>query len=75
MVDIRVYGTSEQEVEKIIHKFLKIIPSQNIYGFGEDSIEKVFHRKMMSSGKTVSAAESCTGRPYTELNYKQCRKL
>jgi len=61
MVDIRVYGTSEQEVEKIIHKFLKIIPSQNIYGFGEDSIEKVFHRKMMSSGKTVSAAESCTG--------------
>ena len=61
MVDIRVYGSSEQEVEKIINKFLKIIPSQNIYGFDEESIEKVFHKKMISSGKTVSAAESCTG--------------
>jgi len=61
LVYIRVYGTSEQEVQKIIQKFLQIIPSQNIYGFDEESIEKNFHKKMMSSGKTVSAAESCTG--------------
>ena len=61
MVDIRVYGTSEQEIEKIIAKFLEIIPSQNIYGFDEVTIEEKFHKKMMSSGKTVSAAESCTG--------------
>ena len=61
MVDIRVYGISEQEVEKIKKKFLEIIPSQNIYGFDEESIEKNFHKKMLSSGKTVSAAESCTG--------------
>lgn len=61
MVDIRVYGTSEQEIEKIITKFLEIIPSQNIYGFDEETIEGKFHKKMMSSGKTVSAAESCTG--------------
>ena len=61
MVDIRVYGTSEQEVEKIINKFLEIIPSQNIYGFDEETIEGKFHKIMISSGKTVSAAESCTG--------------
>jgi len=61
LVDIRVYGTSEQEVENIINKFLKIIPSQNIYGFDEESIEGKFHKIMMSSGKTLSAAESCTG--------------
>lgn len=61
LVDIRVYGTCEQEIEENITKFLEIIPSQNIYGFDEETIEGKFHKKMMSSGKTVSAAESCTG--------------
>jgi len=61
LVDIRVYGTSEQEIEENITKFLEIIPSKNIYGFDEETIEGNFHKIMMSSGKTVSAAESCTG--------------
>ncbi len=61
MVDIRVYGTSEQEIEEIITKFLKKIPSKNIYGFDDDTIEELFHKKMIASRKTISAAESCTG--------------
>ncbi len=61
MVDIRVYGTSEQEVKDIIHKLLENIPAENIYAFDENTIEETFHKKMVASGKTVSAAESCTG--------------
>jgi len=61
MVDIRVYGTSEQEIKEIITGLLENIPAKSIYGFDDDIIEKVFHKKMMSSEKTVSAAESCTG--------------
>ncbi len=61
LVDIRVYGTSEREVDRIVKNFFEIIPSQNIYGFDDETIEERFHKKMMSSGKTVSAAESCTG--------------
>ncbi len=60
-VDIRVYGTSKHEIEKLTQKFIEIIPSQNIYGFDDETIEGNFHKKMLSSGKTVSAAESCTG--------------
>ena len=61
IVDIRVYGTSEQEVKGIINKLLENIPPKNIYGFDDDTIEELFHKKMIASGKTVSAAESCTG--------------
>ncbi|TSA28117.1 CinA family nicotinamide mononucleotide deamidase-related protein [bacterium] len=61
MVDIRVYGTSEQEVKDIISRLLENIPAENIYAFDENTIEETFHKKMVASGKTVSAAESCTG--------------
>ena len=61
MVDIRVYGTSEQEVKEIINRLLENIPPKNIYGFDDDTIEETFHKKMVTSRKTVSAAESCTG--------------
>ena len=61
MVDIRVYGTSEDEVSKIVKLFVQHIPQQSIYGFDNDTIEGIFHKKMMASGKTLSTAESCTG--------------
>jgi len=61
MVDIRVYGTSEQEIKEIISRLLENIPAENIYGFDDDTIAEIFHKKMLASGKTLSAAESCTG--------------
>ena len=61
MVDIRVSGTSEQEIKEIINRLLENIHPKNIYGFDDDTIVELFHKKMIASGKTVSAAESCTG--------------
>lgn len=61
MVDIRVYGFMEKEVNMFINHLQNKIPEENIYGFDDENIVSIFHKKMLDSRKTISAAESCTG--------------
>lgn len=46
---------------------LREILGDAIYGEGEDSLQSVIGRKLMEKGKTMAAAESCTGGHISEL--------
>lgn len=46
---------------------LRAILGDAIYGEGDDSLQSVIGRKLLEGGKTLSAAESCTGGRISEL--------
>ncbi|HHI88100.1 MAG TPA: competence/damage-inducible protein A [Candidatus Cloacimonetes bacterium] len=61
MVDIRLFGVSKDEIEALRKQIENKIDPKYIYGYDDETLVQVFHKEMMASGKTVSAAESCTG--------------
>ena len=61
---LSVYGGDDLENDgRIKSKFKELVPilGDNIYSFEEDSLEHVLGTLLRKSGKTLSAAESCTG--------------
>ncbi len=61
MVDIRLFGTDKKEIKKFRERIEAKIDPVHIYGYDDESLVEVFHNAMMKNGKTLSAAESCTG--------------
>lgn len=66
MVRLRLsgYGDNqpmlEAEIEKQVNKLLTLIP-ENVFGFDNDNLALVIGRLLVSAGKTLAVAESCTG--------------
>ncbi len=61
---LSIYDGDDNENEgRIKSKFKELVPilGDNIYSFEEDSLEHVLGTLLRKSGKTLSAAESCTG--------------
>lgn len=66
---LSVYGSSDEEkslVEAEIGK-LKDILGDRIYSDEDDTLERTVGRLLLASGKTLSAAESCTGGEISHL--------
>jgi len=53
----------EEKINAAAGKILK----DKIYGFGEETLASAAGKKLLAAGKTVSAAESCTGGLASEL--------
>lgn len=67
---LSVYGGDrDDDSSRISAKFneLKGLLGENIYSFGENTLEHVLGELLTASGKTVSAAESCTGGEISHL--------
>lgn len=66
MVRLRLsaYGTDkailEAEIERQIQELLALIP-ENVFGFDDDNLALVIGRELVSLGKMMAVAESCTG--------------
>lgn len=61
---LSIYGGKREEEEaRINDEFAKLVPviGDSIYGSGNDTLESVIGDLLRRSGKTLSAAESCTG--------------
>lgn len=67
---LSVYGGTGQENEERIGNEigkLKEILGDTIYSYEDDTLERCIGRLLVASGKTVSAAESCTGGTISSL--------
>ena len=67
---LSVYGGDrDDDAARISAKFdeLKGLLGENIYSFREDTLEHVLGEILSAAGKTVSAAESCTGGEISHL--------
>jgi len=61
---LSIYNSDKNDAEKRIDKAfldLKEILGNKIYSFEDDTLENTIKRLLKGSGKTLSAAESCTG--------------
>jgi nicotinamide-nucleotide amidase len=72
VIKLRLTGTGSdnysvsKNLEDQVNKLYAIIP-EFIYGENEESLEMIIGRLLKSKGKTVSAAESCTGGEISHL--------
>lgn len=61
---LSAYGTSEEDLQKEVDlqvkKLLKIIPDA-VYGYGDQTMAGAVGELLVSRGKILSVAESCTG--------------
>lgn len=67
---LSTYGTERQKAEEKIEEELsklKILLADCIYSLDEDTLQGCIGRMLQSNGKTLSAAESCTGGLISEL--------
>jgi nicotinamide-nucleotide amidase len=72
MVRLRLsgYGTDElvlkTEIDKQVKRLLNLIP-EAVFGYDNDNLGIVLGRMLVSSGKTMATAESCTGGSIAQL--------
>ncbi len=59
-VDLRIYGSNQEAFENV-GMYLETILQPYIWGIDNDEPDAILHKIMLSSGKTLSLAESCTG--------------
>lgn len=66
-VDIRItpHAHSQEQVEELMKEFegltLERIGRENIWGFDGETLQETVGKLLLEQGKTISAAESCTG--------------
>ncbi len=62
-------GRKEEELQRIEEQItrLKAILGNRIYSYQDDSLEETLGRMLKAAGKTLSAAESCTGGEISHL--------
>lgn len=60
---ISIYGSHNDEEQRIEKELVKLrdILGDSLYSEEDDTLERCIGRKLAATGKTVSAAESCTG--------------
>ena len=67
---LSMYGGSSEEEKKLVEAEiakLKAILGDRIYSDTDDTLERAVGRLLLNAGKTVSAAESCTGGEISHL--------
>ena len=67
---LSIYGCEKEEGEAILEKEilkLKNLLGPLIYSFEDDTLENVLGKILKAKGKTISAAESCTGGKISQM--------
>jgi len=59
-VDLRLYGTDVNAIDRARHKILELIPDL-VWGMNEDDPASALHSILLERGFTLAVAESCTG--------------